>query len=140
MMASVAPAESGVMDSPWAHGWDTAGQAWWGDFGYSLLDGEQAAFIADNYFLASLEKCTGKSAGLFSEQAIYETAAQLKSLNATVKTTFYWHTGQAGISCYAAQEDFLRHPECTPWNPGILDAWRSASSATHAGPVLGQGC
>jgi hypothetical protein len=42
------------------HSWDTAGQAWWGDFGYSLLNNEQATFIANNYYMASLEKYTGK--------------------------------------------------------------------------------
>lgn len=110
-MASVVPAESGVMDSPWAHGWDTVGQAWWGDFGYSLLNNEQATFIANNYFLASLEKCTGAGEGLFSEQGIYQTAKQLKAINPKVKTTFYWHTGQAGIRCYAAETEFLAHKE-----------------------------
>ena len=95
----------------WAHGWATAGQAWWGDFGYSLLSQPQANFVAKNYFVASLEKCTGRGQGVVSEQGIYETAAQLKELNPAIKTTFYWHTGQAGISCYAAQQNFLQHPE-----------------------------
>lgn len=28
-----------------------------------------------------------------------------------MKTTFYWHTGQAGIGCYAANATFASHPE-----------------------------
>ncbi len=95
----------------WAHSWDTAGMAWWGDFGYSLLSETQAAFIADNYFLASLEKCTGRSAGLSTEEGIYQTARQLKKHNPKIKTTFYWHTGQAGIGCYAANATFMAHQE-----------------------------
>ena len=40
-----APAAQAAAVAPWAHSWDTAGQAWWGDFGYSLLNDEQARFI-----------------------------------------------------------------------------------------------
>ena len=96
---------------PWAHSWDTAGAAWWGDFGYSLLSEPQAEFIAKNYFLASLEKCTGQGQGLKTEEGIYQTARQLKKHNPAVKTTFYWHTGQAGIGCYANNATFMSHPE-----------------------------
>jgi hypothetical protein len=95
-----APAE--LTSHPWAHSWDNAGQAWWGDFGYSLLNNEQATFIANNYYMASLEKCTGRGQGLATEQGIYQTAKQLKAINPAVKTVFYWHTGQAGISCFGA--------------------------------------
>ena len=97
--------------SGWAHSWATAGAAWWGDFGYSLLTEPQAKFIAENYYLASLEKCTGRGEGLPTEEGIYQTARQLKKYNPSLKTTFYWHTGQAGIGCYAANKTFHAHPE-----------------------------
>jgi len=95
----------------WSHGWDTAGASWWGDFGYSTLTQTQAQFVADHYYLASLEKCTGRAQGLVTEDGIYSTAAQLKALNKDVKVAFYWHTGQAGISCYWAQKEFEAHQE-----------------------------
>ena len=105
------PTPAAAQQQPWAHSWDTAGAAWWGDFGYSLLSEPQAEFIAKNYFLASLEKCTGQGQGLKTEEGIYQTARQLKKHNPAVKTTFYWHTGQAGIGCYAANHTFMTHQE-----------------------------
>jgi hypothetical protein len=108
--ASVAAAEAEAA-ATWGHSWDTAGAAWWGDFGYSLLTQPQAEFIANNYFLASLEKCMGRGQGLPTEQGIMQTARQLKNINPNVKTTFYWHTGQAGIACYANNATFMSHPE-----------------------------
>ena len=35
------------------------------------------------------------SVDLFQEEGIYQTARQLKKYNPNIKTTFYWHTGQA---------------------------------------------
>ena len=67
--------------------------------------------MADHYYLASLEKCTGRAQGLVTEEGIYSTAAQLKGLNKDIKVAFYWHTGQAGISCYWAQKEFEAHQE-----------------------------
>ena len=64
-----------AVTKPWAHSWDTAGAAWWGDFGYNLLTEPQAEFVAKNYFLASLEKCTGRGQGLTTEDAIYQTVS-----------------------------------------------------------------
>ena len=109
--AAATPPAAAHAAAPWAHSWDTAGAAWWGDFGYSLLTEPQAEFIANNYFLASLEKCTGRGQGLPTEQGIYQTARQLKKINPKVKTTFYWHTGQAGIGCYSNNATFMEHPE-----------------------------
>lgn len=97
--------------APWAHSWDTPGAAWWGDFGYSLLTEPQATFVANNYNVASIEKCTGSNQGVKTEQGIYQTAAQLKKLNPSIKVTFYWHTGQAGIRCFANNATFMSHPE-----------------------------
>jgi hypothetical protein len=95
----------------WSHSWETAGAAWWGDFGYNLLSEPQAKFIAGNYFMASLEKCTGRGQGLPTEQGIYQTARQLKKYNPKIKVVFYWHTGQAGIGCYAENATFMAHPD-----------------------------
>lgn len=83
-------------DKSWTHGWETAGDAWWGDFGYSLLTDEQARFVASTYKVVSLEKCTGQRSGLKSENAIYKTAAQLKAINPGIKVIFYWSVTQAG--------------------------------------------
>ena len=96
---------------PWSHSWDTVGGMYWADFGYSLLTEAQAKFAAENFFLASLEKCTGKGSGVTTEQGIYQTAAQIKKYNPKAKTTFYWHTGQAGINCYANNDVFMAHKE-----------------------------
>ena len=54
---------------------------------------------------------TGRSQGVATEDGIYRTAAQLKAINPAIKTTFYWHTGQAGIACYNASATFNAHPE-----------------------------
>ena len=78
--AAAAAPPTPAAPQPWAHSWDTAGAAWWGDFGYSLLSEPQAEFIAKNYFLASLEKCTGQGQGLKTEEGIYQTAWQLINL------------------------------------------------------------
>ena len=82
---------------PWSHSWATAGEAYWADFGYSLLSEQQATFVANNYKVVSIEKCTGQHDGVKTETGIYQTAAQLKRINSEVKVAFYWHTGQAGI-------------------------------------------
>jgi hypothetical protein len=97
--------------APWSHTWDTAGAAYWGDFGYSLLTETQAAFVAKRYSLASLEKCTGRGSGLTTEAAIYQTAAQLKRHNPDTKVAFYWSTTQAGIECYDNNHTFMSHPD-----------------------------
>ena len=107
-MAGTAPPPS---RAPWSHSWDTAGEAWWGDFGYSLLNHEQATFVAAHYKVASLEKCTGKAQNMTTEAAIYQTAAQLKAINPKIKVMFYWHAGQAGIGCFANDAVFKAHPE-----------------------------
>lgn len=94
----------------WSHSWDTAGASFWGDFGYSLLTDTQAAFVANHYFLADLEKCTGKGQGMTTEAAIYQTAAQLKKANPAVKVGFYWSCDPF-VTCYAANVTYDSHPE-----------------------------
>ena len=59
----------------------------------------------------SLEKCTGRAAGLRTEAAVYRTARQLKAANAGVRVLFYWSLTQAGIGCYAANATLAAHPE-----------------------------
>ena len=104
-------AQLALSGEPWAHSWDTAGGMYWADFGYSLLTEAQAKFAAEHFFLASLEKCTGQGSGVKTEQGIYKTAAQIKKYNPKTKTTFYWHTGQAGIGCYENNDVFMAHKE-----------------------------
>ena len=65
-LATVAAASA----SGWQHGWDTVGDMWWGDFGYSLLTQQQARFVAQKYKIVSLEKCTGRAQGMKTEAAI----------------------------------------------------------------------
>eukprot|EP00466_Bigelowiella_natans_P008639 jgi/Bigna1/82827/fgenesh1_pg.98_\ len=103
--------EVSTMGGVWEHGWDTAADSWWGDFGYSLLSNDQAGFIASHYKIASLEKCTGDNQGIRTEQAIYEIAAQLKEANPKIKVLFYWSTDHAGIHCYSANATLAAHPE-----------------------------
>jgi len=107
----LACAAAGQPSAAWSHDWDTAGAAYWGDFGYSLLTPIQATFVAHNYRVASLEKCTGRAQGMRTEAAIYQTAAQLKAINPAIKVMFYWSTSQAGISCYSNNATFMAHPE-----------------------------
>lgn len=106
-LATVAAAAA----SGWQHGWDTVGDMWWGDFGYSLLTQQQARFVAQNYKIVSLEKCTGRAQGMKTEAAIYQTARQLKALNPGLKVLFYWSVTQAGVGCYAANDTLADHPE-----------------------------
>jgi hypothetical protein len=73
--------------SRWHHSFDTVGDMWFSDFGYSLLSQEQATFIANNYKVVSLEKCTGRAQGIKSEAGIYQTAMQLKKINPSLKVT-----------------------------------------------------
>ena len=51
----------------WSHTWDTASEAYWGDFGYSLLTEPQAEFLATNYKIVSVEKCSGYHQGVTTE-------------------------------------------------------------------------
>jgi hypothetical protein len=97
--------------APFLHDFATAGKASWSDFGYSLLTNAQAAWISHNYAVVSLEKCTGKSSGLKTEDAILKTSAQLKAHEAALHIMFYWSVSQAGIDCYSAGTTFASHPE-----------------------------
>lgn len=93
----------------WMHSWNTSADFWWGDFGYSLLTESQAEFVATHYKIVSLEKCTGNP--MPTEEAIYKTAKQLKKINPLLKVLFYHSVTQAGVSCYAANDEFMKHPE-----------------------------
>jgi hypothetical protein len=111
MLPVVLAAAGAWNTSSFTHDFATAGSAYWGDFGYSLLTAPQARFVASNYRVVSLEKCTGRQSGVPTEAAIAQTAAQLKALNPNVKVLFYWSFSQAGISCYGAHRRFAAHPE-----------------------------
>ena len=62
--------------------------------------------------VVSLEKCTGVSSNLTTEEAIYETAAALKAKDPTTKVFFYFATDQQGLHCYACYAEYMAHPEC----------------------------
>ena len=48
--------------------------------------------------LTAVEKCSGVSSGVTTEEAIYATAQQLKAIDPTLKVLFYFATDQQGIS------------------------------------------
>jgi len=73
----------------WTHSWNRALEAQFIDFGYGLLNSEQAAFVASHYSIVSLEKCTGNP---HTEAGIWATATQLKAINPAIKVLFYIHT------------------------------------------------
>lgn len=101
------PGRAGLFE----HNFTTAGAAAWSDFGYSLLTDAQAEWIAKNYVIVSLEKCTGRSSGMKTEAAILKTAAQLKAKHASLRVMFYWSVSQAGIGCYSANTVFSAHQD-----------------------------
>ena len=95
----------------WSHDWSTPAAFQFADFGYSLLTPAKASFVAGAYAIVSLEKCTGRSEGVFTEDAIYATAAQLKAANPRVKVLFYLHTDLVSFDCYRGFAEYLKHPE-----------------------------
>jgi hypothetical protein len=97
--------------APFTHNFSTVAASSWSDFGYSLLTEAQAAWIAHNYAVVSLEKCTGRASGMNTEAAILQTAAQLKAQRGALRVMFYWSTSQAGIECYSANATFASHQE-----------------------------
>jgi hypothetical protein len=101
-----------IATARWHHKWDTGAEMWFSDFGYSTLTPAQAQFVAEHNEIVSLEKCVGSNVpGLKTEDAIYQTAAQLKALKPSIKVMFYWATDQQGLHCYAANQTFAAHPE-----------------------------
>ena len=96
----------------WNHGWATAGSMTFADFNSNtLLTDAQAADAAAKFRIISLEKCSGVSSGVTTEEAIYATAQQLKAKDPTAKVLFYLATDQQGIRCYGAYDEFMAHPE-----------------------------
>lgn len=67
--------------------------------------------ILEKYRVVSLEKCTGISSNATTEDAIYSTAVKLKAIDPTIKIFFYLATDQQGLRCYAANAEFMKHPE-----------------------------
>jgi hypothetical protein len=75
------------------------------------LTAAQAADVASHYRIVSVEKCTRSDAGPEpTEFAIWDTAAQLKALDPTIRVLFYIHTDLERIDCYAAYQTFLANP------------------------------
>ena len=65
----------------WNHGWATAGSMTFADFNSNtLLTDAQAADAAAKFRIISLEKCSGVSSGVTTEEAIYATAQQLNTV------------------------------------------------------------
>ena len=91
----------------WTHGWDTAIEAQFIDFGYSIISDEQAKFVALNYKIVSLEKCTGRP----TEAGIKIVANKLKSYNPNLKVLFYISATNDALDCYSAYNVFIAHPE-----------------------------
>lgn len=79
--------------------------------------------------LTAVEKCSGVSSGVTTEEAIYATAQQLKAIDPTLKVLFYFATDQQGISCYGAHTEFLAHPE---WHMKL----DNGSFVDQHGPIL----
>jgi hypothetical protein len=77
----------------------------------TILTDAQVTDVTNKYRIISLEKCTGFSSGFKTEDAIYSTAAAIKKKNPKTKVFFYLATDQQGIRCYAANDEFLKHPE-----------------------------
>lgn len=95
----------------WTHAWDTALDAQFIDFGYRRLTSSQAADVVSHYRIVSVEKCTRGDAGPEpTERAIWDTAAQLKALDPTIRVLFYIHTDLERIDCYAAYQTFIANP------------------------------
>lgn len=95
----------------WTHGWNNLYEAQFIDFtSNSLFSQDQAEFVATHYQIVSMEKCTGQSSGLKTEEAIWQTANQLKAVNPDVKVMFYISTDNQGLNCYAAYDEFMANP------------------------------
>ena len=111
------------------HGWDSSHLATFCDMSIiKRLTDDQATFVAKNYRVISIEKCSGEQDGISTEEMIYSTAYQLKKLDPSLKIFFYWATDQQGLRCYDANDEFLNHPEWhlkddngNVYDPPILD-------------------
>eukprot|EP00041_Stephanoeca_diplocostata_P014850 m.280754 g.280754 ORF g.280754 m.280754 type:complete len:474 (+) comp19828_c0_seq3:363-1784(+) len=100
----------------WNHGWDTAGDAWWGYGGMvgSLLSDAQAQFVAKTYKIVTLSFCPG-GLNATTRGGVYQTAKQLKAINPDVKILMYWSACQGGLACYAKTDEvyqtFMSHSD-----------------------------
>jgi hypothetical protein len=103
------------------HGWDTALESQFIDFGYSCRAPEncvgitpftqaRAEALVSKYAIVSLEKCTGARD---TEEAIWASARLLKSLKPTLKVFFYLATDLGGLSCYSAYHFYMNQ---TAWH------------------------
>ena len=91
-----------------SHGWARALDMQFIDFGYQLMSAAQASFVAAHYPIVSIEKCTNQP---FTEKGIWDTAAQLKSINPNTKVLFYISMTNDRLDCYQSFKEFLQRPE-----------------------------
>lgn len=142
---AVAP---GHAANKWDHDWSTASAMTFADFNSpTLLTDAQATDAASKFRVISLEKCSGVSSGVTTEEAIYATAKQLKAKDPTAKVLFYLATDQQGNNCYGWNDEFLAHPEwhlkldngsaCLQNGHPILDPTVPAAAAWWAAIPLG---
>ena len=96
-------------EKAWTHGWNSALDSQFIDFGYKLMSSSQASFVASHYKIVSIEKCTG-SPKITTEMGFYASAQQLKAIDPQIKVLFYWNVKQVSLTCYAAAEQFLSQP------------------------------
>ena len=125
----VAAAAAAAPPQWWSHDWSTAQAMQFIDFGYQLMNDEQAAFVASHYRVVSIEKCTGfwDWPSRSTEQAFLESAARLKRHNPSVRTLLYWDTDQASLQCYAGAAKLLAQPGW--WLRGVDGAVLYADTA-----------
>ena len=104
---------TGVIASggPWTHSFASPSAFQFIDFGYSMLNDVDLAFVAQTYAIVSLEKCTGRPQGIKTEDAVYSMAGKLKALNPAIKVLFYLHTDMVSLECYLAHTEYMARPD-----------------------------
>lgn len=113
-----------VLSKSPTHGWNTALEGQFIDFGYSCPSNdkgkcvgntpftpERAKAVAEIYPIVSIEKCAGPNDN--TEEAIWESAKLLKSFNPNVLVYFYLNSNMDGFACYAMYDYYLSQ---TQWH------------------------
>ena len=114
LVLALALAARGASASIPTHGWDTALESQFIDFGYSCTEPgcvgntpftlPRAQALVERYAVVSLEKCTGARD---TEEAIWASARLLKSLKPSLKVYFYLATDLGGLSCYSSYSFYM---------------------------------
>lgn len=101
-----------LVRASWLHGWETSAAMTFADFNSNtLLTDAELGFASSHYRIVSLEKCTGIRSNVTTEHAIWSEAQRFKQRDPTTKVIFYLATDQQGLSCYAANDEFMAHQE-----------------------------